>query len=75
MSLTLQQLKNAAAELPVDQRAQLAEFLLDSLGEQDENVTRAEWLAVAEERLAELRAGKVVGIPAEQVLNNLLRPA
>jgi len=74
MSLTLQELKNASSDLPADERAELAQFLLNSLEEQDEERTRAEWLALAEKRMAEVRAGKVVGIPAEEVLKNLLRP-
>lgn len=72
MSLTLQELKNASSGLPADERAELAQFLLNSLEEQDEEGTRAEWLALAEKRMAEVRAGKVVGIPAEEVLKNLL---
>ncbi len=74
MSLTLQELKNAAAELPTGERADLAQFLLRSLDEQDEEEAQAEWLALAEQRMAEVRAGKVVGIPAEEVLKNLLGP-
>ncbi|HEV3386209.1 MAG TPA: addiction module protein [Gemmata sp.] len=74
MRLTLQELKNAASGLPVDERAELAKFLLHSIDEQEEEGTRAEWLALAEERMAEVRTGKVRGIPAEQVLKNLLGP-
>lgn len=74
MSLTFQQVKDAASGLPESQRAELAEFLLSSLGEQcDENAQTA-WLALAEQRMTELRSGKVLGIPAEQVLKNLLAP-
>lgn len=36
------------------------------------NKERCQWLALAEERMAEIRTGKVVGIPAEQVLKSLL---
>jgi hypothetical protein len=35
---------------------------------------RAEWLSLAERRMADVKAGKVVGIPADQVLKNLLVP-
>jgi Putative addiction module component len=50
----------------------LAHFLLHSLDEEKEQEgTRAEWLALAEQRMAEVRMGKVVGIPAEQVLKDL----
>jgi len=74
MSPTLQELKNAAANLPTGERAELAQFLLRSLDATDEEETRAEWLALAEQRMAEVGAGKVVGIPAEEVVKNLLGP-
>jgi putative addiction module component (TIGR02574 family) len=74
MTLTLQELKNAASDLPADERAELAQFLLRSLDEQDEEGTKAAWLALAEQRMAEVRAGKVVGVPAAEVLKTLLEP-
>ncbi len=74
MSPTLQELKNAASNLPAGERAELAQFLLHSLEEVDEKEARAEWLALAERRMAEVRAGKVIGIPAEEVVKNLLGP-
>ncbi len=74
MSPTLQDLKNAASSLPVSERADLAQYLLRSLDEQNEDGARAEWLTLAEQRMAEVRAGRVVAIPAEEVLWNLLDP-
>lgn len=74
MSLTLQALKTASADLTDDERAELAQFLLQSLEEYDEEGTRAEWLALADKRMGEVRAGKVVGIPADEVIQNLLEP-
>jgi putative addiction module component (TIGR02574 family) len=74
MSPTLQQLKDAASGLPLSERAELAQFLLRSLDEQDEQKVRSEWLALAELRMAEVRAGSVIGVPAEEVLENLLGP-
>jgi putative addiction module component (TIGR02574 family) len=71
MSPTLQDLKNAASGLPAKERAELTQYLLRSLDEQDEEGARAEWLTLAEHRMAEVRAGKVIGIPADQVLRNL----
>jgi hypothetical protein len=70
MSPTLQELKDAASGLPARERAELPQFLLRSLEEQDEQAVRAEWLASAEQRMAEVRAGKV-GVPAEEVLKDL----
>ena len=56
MNPTLQELKNGAAGLPASERAELVQFLRHSLDETDENQVRAEWLALAEQRMAEVRA-------------------
>ena len=77
MSQTLQALKDAATSLPVRDRAELAQFLLRTLhesDEQDEQQVRAAWLDLAERRMADVRAGRVVGVPAEEVLKTLLGP-
>lgn len=74
MTVTLHELKSAASTLPVADRAELVQFLIRSLDEEEGADTRAEWLALAERRMAEVKAGKVVGIPAEEVLRTLLGP-
>jgi putative addiction module component (TIGR02574 family) len=74
MNLTLQELKTRAAKLPAAERAELVQFLLRSLDDSGKSQVHAEWLALAEERAAEVRAGQVVGIPAKQVLKTLLKP-
>ena len=71
MSLTLEQLKDIATDLPASQQVELAQFLLRSLDEKVEADVRAEWLALAERRMAQIKAGNVVGIPAEDVLKSL----
>jgi putative addiction module component (TIGR02574 family) len=68
MSPSLEQLKATLSGLPTPERAELAQYLLHSLEAED---ARAEWLALAEQRMVEVRAGRVVGIPAEEVLGNL----
>ena len=73
MTLTLEQLKEAASDLPLSERAELAQFLVQSLDPQMAADIRSEWLAVAERRMADVKAGKVVGIPAEEVLKRLIR--
>lgn len=70
MSTTLEQLKATLAELPAEIRAELAEYLLRSLDPEGEGA-KAAWLALAEQRMADVRAGRVVGVPAEEVLKNL----
>jgi putative addiction module component (TIGR02574 family) len=75
MSATLEEIKVAAAALPVLDRAELARFLLHSLDEGSDAGARIEWLAVADRRMAEVKAGRVIGIPAEEVLQTLLEPS
>jgi putative addiction module component (TIGR02574 family) len=70
MSSTLAHLKNTLSSLPAEERAELAQYLLHSL-DQEEEGARAQWLALAEQRLAQLCAGRIVGIPAEEVLQAL----
>lgn len=72
--MTLQELKDVASALPVVDRAELAQFLIRSLDEGDGSDARAEWLTLAEQRMGEVKAGKVVGTPAEEVLRTLLGP-
>jgi putative addiction module component (TIGR02574 family) len=71
MSASLEQLKATLSGLPAAERAELAQYLLQSLEEEE---ARAEWFALAQQRMAEVRAGRVVGIPAEDVLKSLLEP-
>ena len=73
MSATLEELKSTVAGLPASERAELAHFLLRTLEAADEGAA-AEWLALAEQRMNDVRAGRVVGIPAEQVMESLRRP-
>ena len=72
MNASLEQLKSTLAALPTAERAELADFLWETLGPSDD--IRAEWLAVAEQRMAEIESGQVQGIPAEEVLRTLLDP-
>lgn len=71
MTTTLQELKTAAAGLPVIDRAALAKFLLHSLDDGEDADARTEWLALAERRMADVKAGNVVGISAEEVMRSL----
>jgi len=72
MSATLEELKSTVSGLPISERAELAHYLLRTLEAPDEGA--AEWLALAERRMNDVRAGRVVGIPSEQVLESLRRP-
>lgn len=74
MVMTLEQLKDAADDLSGAQRAELAEYLVRSLDEREAAAVRAEWQALAERRMADVKAGKVVGVPASEALLNLRIP-
>jgi putative addiction module component (TIGR02574 family) len=56
-----------ALQLPPKERARLAQRLLASLDPESDRDAEQAWLEEAESRLDELEAGKVAGIPAEQV--------
>jgi putative addiction module component (TIGR02574 family) len=70
MTPTLSELKTASSNLPAPQRAELAEFLLQSLGSEDAGWAEA-WQVELSHRLREIRSGQVVGVPAEEVLARL----
>lgn len=57
--------------LPAADRARLAHLLIESLDAEEADASPADldrlWQAEAERRLAELRSGTVVAIPAEDV--------
>ena len=69
MRMTREELEGQARELPREERARLAEALIQSLDEEAE-VERA-WEDEIRRRLAELRDGSVKTIPAEEVLAEL----
>ena len=63
-------LMNEIISLPTEERARMAEALLQSLNPQDESVTAA-WLAVANRRRNEIASGQVQAIPVEQVCERI----
>jgi putative addiction module component (TIGR02574 family) len=68
MTKPARELESRALKLPRRERARLAQRLISSLDpDMDANVDKL-WLQEAERRLAELKSGKVAGIPAEKVL-------
>jgi putative addiction module component (TIGR02574 family) len=70
MPQSLAELKSTLSVLPVPQRAELAQYLLGTLDDEEEGAPEA-WQSLAEERLADLRSGKVTGIPADEVMKTL----
>jgi len=68
MAKPARELESKALSLPRRERARLAQRLISSLDpEVDADVERL-WLQEAERRLAELKSGKIAGIPAEKVI-------
>ena len=65
MIAALEKLKATMSGLPLLKRAELVHHLLRTL-EPDEEGAADEWLALADRLMAEVRAGRVVGIPAER---------
>ena len=63
--MSVQELEAALLKLPNQERARLAEVLINSLDEENE-IAQA-WTDEAERRLGELRSGEVQGVPAEEV--------
>jgi putative addiction module component (TIGR02574 family) len=70
--MNISELEDEALRLDARSRARLAERLLDSLDDLSEAEIEGLWLDEAERREREWDAGQVEGIPAEQVLRELL---
>ena len=71
MTKTAENLKIELAQLPVQDRAELAYFLIHSLDESvDDNIFNA-WDKELTQRLAEIYAGTASGEPSEKVLLTL----
>jgi putative addiction module component (TIGR02574 family) len=70
MSPLLEELKATASGLSAPERAELAHYLLETLEPAEEGVAEA-WRVELARRMGEIRSGKVVGKPVEQVLARL----
>lgn len=64
--MTMKELIEEVASLPVEERAIVADSILRSLNPPESNIDH-KWVQVAQRRLAELRSGKVRPTPGEQV--------
>ena len=70
MSTNLDQLTADAMKLPLRDRVQLAQRLVETLDDEVEPNTEALWFAEAERRLEELRSGKVEGIESDEAFRS-----
>lgn len=73
MSQNLMELEEKASQLPDEQRAQLALFLLESLEPTDEGNIEEAWRVEAEFRLTHIERGEACLIPAKDVFESLGR--
>ncbi len=67
MPTSLSELERELSALPVEQRAELASFLLATLEPADEGDIEAAWIQEAERRLAAFEAGEMEVVSAEEV--------
>jgi putative addiction module component (TIGR02574 family) len=73
MPLSLDQLAKEALQLPPALRAELAEKLVGSLDFPNTDAEQASWAAEAVRRRDEIRSGKVMPIPGEDVVAEVRR--
>ncbi len=71
MAMTMQQLEAELFRLDIQSRAKLAEKLILSIDAPNEEENLQLWVAEAEHRLADLRAGKAREIPAEEAFRSI----
>jgi len=71
MSPEVSELLKRALALPVDERAALANTLLDSLETADQSVQEA-WDQEVARRIEDLKSGKAVAVPWEQLRRELM---
>jgi putative addiction module component (TIGR02574 family) len=71
MAKPARELESKALNLPRRERARLAQRLISSLDPKVDADVEKLWLQEAERRLAELKSGKIAGIPAEKVIRKV----
>jgi putative addiction module component (TIGR02574 family) len=65
-----QTLIDEAISLPVEDRVLVVDSILRSLNPTDAKIDR-EWVKVAQQRLEDLKSGKVSAVPAEEVFERV----
>lgn len=73
MPLTLEQLTEAAMQLPVAARILLADKLVESLDFEELDEIQKLWTAEAIRRRDEIRSGQLQAVPGEKVLEEARR--
>lgn len=67
MTETAEKIKSELSRLSLQERAELAYFLIRSLDEEVNADAEAAWDAELAQRLEEIKSGKAVGEPADKV--------
>jgi putative addiction module component (TIGR02574 family) len=73
MSLTVEQIAEAALSLPNEARARLADKLVESLDPAEDGQIHQFWAAEARRRRDEVRSGLVKTIPGDEALARVRR--
>ncbi len=73
MTRAVEELYEKASHLPVEDRAELAGLLLESIEDPPDEGVEDAWAAEIERRMAEYRAGRVKTIPWSEVRAHLHR--
>ena len=68
--MTMKEIIEEVASLPVEERAMVADSILRSLNASSPEID-AKWAEVAQRRLAELRGGQVEAVPGEEVFGRI----
>ncbi len=68
--MNIQELVSEAESLPVEERVRVVDALLRSLNSPESNIDKL-WVDVAQRRLDDIRAGRVVTVSSEQVFASL----
>lgn len=71
MAISTDDLKDQLARLPVEQRAELARYLIDSLEAGIGPDTEPAWSEELARRAQDFESGRELGIPADQVFAEL----
>lgn len=71
MAKTLEEVRDEAMTLGVEERGELADAIWESLLTDEEREIQEAWLVEAQRRLSELESGKVKGVPLEDVVARL----
>jgi putative addiction module component (TIGR02574 family) len=69
--MSVQEILAAALALPAQNRASLAEILLESLNDEERSAIDAAWAAEAESRIRAYEEGHIKAIPGEEVFQSL----